>query len=170
MGEPILNLPHFNKGYTMRIFLIGCLTLLGLVLCFTQLTIFHGGVSVQEIDAPTLPKFIWNLATLMTGIFLGSMLMQNLVEGYYKYYDLFQKQKEVLIDARDRLKTLEDKYSKLQTERDVHIYDLHRIEQIEDMIRAIETQYGGRSQTTVDLTEYLEAKKSIWDKVFSYGK
>ena len=74
----------------MRIFIIGCLTLIGLVLCFTQLTIFNGGVSVQEIDAPTLPTFIWNLATLMTGIFLGSMLMQNLVEGYYKYYDLLK--------------------------------------------------------------------------------
>ena len=38
------------------------------------------------------------------------------------------------------------------------------------MIRAIETQYGGRSQTTVNLTEYLQAKDSIWDKVFRYGK
>ncbi len=154
----------------MRIFIIGCLTLIGLALCFTQLTIFNGGISVQEIDAPTLPTFIWNLATLMVGIFLGSMLMQNLVEDYYKYFDLFQKQKDVLDDARHRLKTLEDKYTKIQTERDVHIYDLHRIEQIEDMIRAIETQYGGRSQTTVNLTEYLEAKQSLWEKVYRYGK
>ena len=72
--------------------------------------------------------------------------------------------------ALNKLKELEDKYSKLQTERDVHIYDLNRVEQIEDMIRAIETQYGGRSQTTVNLTEYLQAKDSIWEKVFRYGK
>ena len=154
----------------MRIFYIMCLTILGLFFVFTQLTIFNGGVSIQEIDAPMLPTMIWNLSTLTIGIFIGSALMGNLVEGYYKYYDLFQNQKSVLINARDRLKTLEDKYSKLQTERDVHIYDLHRIEQIEDMIRAIETQYGGRSQTTVNLTEYLEAKQSLWEKVYRYGK
>ena len=154
----------------MRIFYIMCLTILGLFLVFTQLIIFNGGVSIQQIDAPMLPIMIWNLSTLTIGIFIGSALMGNLVEGYYKYYDLFQNQKDVLINARDRLKTLEDKYSKLQTERDVHIYDLNRVEQIEDMIRAIERQHGGRSQTTVNLTEYLEAKDSIWDKVFRYGK
>ena len=154
----------------MRIFYIMCLTILGLFLVFTQLTIFNGGVSIQQIDAPMLPTMIWNLTTLSIGIFIGAALMGNLVEGYYKYYDLFQNQKSVLINARDRLKDLEDKYSKLQTERDVHIYDLNRVEQIEDMIRAIETQYGGRSQTTVNLTEYLQAKDSIWDKVFRYGK
>ena len=154
----------------MRIFYIMCLTILGLFLVFTQLTIFNGGVSIQQIDAPMLPTMIWNLTTLSIGIFIGSALMGNLVEGYYKYYDLFHKQKDVLINARDRLKDLEDKYSKLQTERDVHIYDLNRVEQIEDMIRAIETQYGGRSQTTVNLTEYLQAKDSIWEKVFRYGK
>ena len=154
----------------MRIFYIMCLTILGLFLVFTQLTIFNGGVSIQQIDAPMLPTMIWNLTTLSIGIFIGSALMGNLVEGYYKYYDLFQNQKSVLINARDRLKELEDKYSKLQTERDVHIYDLNRVQQIEDMIRAIETQYGGRSQTTVNLTEYLQAKDSIWDKVFRYGK
>ena len=154
----------------MRIFYIMCLTILGLFLVFTQLTIFNGGVRIQQIDAPMLPTMIWNLTTLSIGIFIGSALMGNLVEGYYKYYDLFQNQKSVLINARDRLKDLEDKYSKLQTERDVHIYDLNRVEQIEDMIRAIETQYGGRSQTTVNLTEYLQAKDSIWDKVFRYGK
>ena len=154
----------------MRIFYIMCLTIIGLFFVFTQLTIFNGGVSIQQIDAPMLPTMIWNLTTLSIGIFIGSALMGNLVEGYYKYYDLFQNQKSVLINARDRLKTLEDKYSKLQTERDVHIYDLNRVEQIEDMIRAIETQYGGRSQTTVNLTEYLQAKDSIWDKVFRYGK
>ena len=154
----------------MRIFYIMCLTILGLFFVFTQLTIFNGGVSIQQIDAPMLPTMIWNLSTLTIGIFIGSALMGNLVEGYYKYYDLFQNQKDVLINARDRLKTLEDKYSKLQTERDVHIYDLNRVEQIEDMIRAIERQHGGRSQTTVNLTEYLEAKDSIWDKVFRYGK
>ena len=154
----------------MRIFYIMCLTIIGLFFVFTQLTIFNGGVSIQQIDAPMLPTMIWNLTTLSIGIFIGSALMGNLVEGYYKYYDLFQNQKSVLINARDRLKDLEDKYSKLQTERDVHIYDLNRVEQIEDMIRAIETQYGGRSQTTVNLTEYLEAKDSIWDKVFRYGK
>ena len=154
----------------MRIFYIMCLTIIGLFFVFTQLTIFNGGVSIQQIDAPMLPAMIWNLSTLTIGIFIGSALMGNLVEGYYKYYDLFQNQKSVLINARDRLKDLEDKYSKLQTERDVHIYDLNRVEQIEDMIRAIETQYGGRSQTTVNLTEYLQAKDSIWDKVFRYGK
>ena len=154
----------------MRIFYIMCLTIIGLFFVFTQLTIFNGGVSIQQIDAPMLPTMIWNLTTLSIGIFIGSALMGNLVEGYYKYYDLFQNQKSVLINARDRLKDLEDKYSKLQTERDVHIYDLNRVEQIEDMIRAIETQYGGRSQTTVNLTEYLQAKDSIWDKVFRYGK
>ena len=154
----------------MRIFYIMCLTIIGLFFVFTQLTIFNGGVSIQQIDAPMLPTMIWNLSTLTIGIFIGSALMGNLVEGYYKYYDLFQNQKDVLINARDRLKILEDKYSKLQTERDVHIYDLNRVEQIEDMIRAIETQYGGRSQTTVNLTEYLQAKDSIWDKVFRYGK
>ena len=154
----------------MRIFYIMCLTILGLFFVFTQLTIFNGGVSIQQIDAPMLPTMIWNLSTLTIGIFIGSALMGNLVEGYYKYYDLFQNQKDVLINARDRLKTLEDKYSKLQTERDVHIYDLNRVEQIEDMIRAIERQHGGRSQTTVNLTEYLEAKDSIWEKVFRYGK
>ena len=154
----------------MRIFYIMCLTILGLFLVFTQLIIFNGGVSIQQISMPMLPTMIWNLVTLTIGIFIGSALMGNLVEGYYKYYDLFQNQKSVLINARDRLKTLEDKYSKLQTERDVHIYDLNRVEQIEDMIRAIETQYGGRSQTTVNLTEYLQAKDSIWDKVFRYGK
>ena len=137
---------------------------------FTQLTIFNGGVSIQQIDAPMLPTMIWNLTTLSIGIFIGSALMGNLVEGYYKYYDLFLNQKDVLDNARNRLKELEDKYSKLQTERDVHIYDLNRVEQIEDMIRAIETQYGGRSQTTVNLTEYLQAKDSIWEKVFRYGK
>ena len=154
----------------MRIFYIMCLTIIGLFFVFTQLTIFNGGVSIQQIDAPMLPTMVWNLVTLTIGIFIGSALMGNLVEGYYKYYDLFQNQKSVLINARDRLKDLEDKYSKLQTERDVHIYDLNRVEQIEDMIRAIETQYGGRSQTTVNLTEYLQAKDSIWDKVFRYGK
>ena len=154
----------------MRIFYIMCLTIIGLFFVFTQLTIFNGGVSIQQIDAPMLPAMIWNLSTLTIGIFIGSALMGNLVEGYYKYYDLFQNQKSVLINARDRLKELEDKYSKLQTERDVHIYDLNRVEQIEDMIRAIESQHGGRSQTTVNLTEYLEAKDSIWDKVFRYGK
>ena len=154
----------------MRIFYIMCLTIIGLFFVFTQLTIFNGGVSIQQIDAPMLPTMIWNLTTLSIGIFIGSALMGNLVEGYYKYYDLFQNQKSVLINARDRLKDLEDKYSKLQTERDVHIYDLNSVEQIEDMIRAIETQYGGRSQTTVNLTEYLQAKASIWDKVFRYGK
>lgn len=154
----------------MRIFYIMCLTIIGLFFVFTQLTIFNGGVSIQQIDAPMLPIMIWNLSTLTIGIFIGSALMGNLVEGYYKYYDLFQNQKSVLINARDRLKDLEDKYSKLQTERDVHIYDLNRVEQIEDMIRAIETQYGGRSQTTVNLTEYLQAKDSIWEKVFRYGK
>ena len=154
----------------MRIFYIMCLTILGLFLVFTQLTIFNGGVSIQQIDAPMLPTMIWNLTTLSIGIFIGSALMGNLVEGYYKYYDLFLNQKDVLDNARNRLKELEDKYSKLQTERDVHIYDLNRVEQIEDMIRAIETQYGGRSQTTVNLTEYLQAKDSIWDKVFRYGK
>jgi len=117
-----------------------------------------------------LPTMIWNLSTLTIGIFIGSALMGNLVEGYYKYYDLFQNQKDVLINARNRLKILEDKYSNLQTERDIHIYDLNRVEQIEDMIRAIERQHGGRSQTTVNLTEYLEAKDSIWEKVFRYGK
>ena len=154
----------------MRIFYIMCLTILGLFCVFTQLTIFNGGVRIQQINAPMLPTMIWNLSTLTIGIFIGSALMGNLVEGYYKYYDLFQNQKSVLINARDRLKELEDKYSKLQTERDVHIYDLNRVEQIEDMIRAIERQHGGRSQTTVNLTEYLEAKDSIWDKVFRYGK
>ena len=154
----------------MRIFYIMCLTILGLFLVFTQLTIFNGGVSIQQIDAPMLPTMIWNLTTLSIGIFIGSALMGNLVEGYYKYYDLFLNQKDVLDNARNRLKELEDKYSKLQTERDVHIYDLNRVEQIEDMIRAIETQYGGRSQTTVNLTEYLQAKDSIWEKVFRYGK
>ena len=154
----------------MRIFYIMCLTIIGLFLVFTQLIIFNGGVSIQQISMPMLPTMIWNLVTLTIGIFIGSALMGNLVEGYYKYYDLFQNQKSVLINARDRLKDLEDKYSKLQTERDVHIYDLNRVEQIEDMIRAIETQYGGRSQTTVNLTEYLQAKDSIWEKVFRYGK
>ena len=154
----------------MRIFYIMCLTIIGLFFVFTQLTIFNGGVSIQQIDAPMLPTMIWNLSTLTIGIFIGSALMGNLVEGYYKYYDLFQNQKDVLINARNRLKILEDKYSNLQTERDIHIYDLNRVEQIEDMIRAIERQHGGRSQTTVNLTEYLEAKDSIWEKVFRYGK
>ena len=154
----------------MRIFYIMCLTIIGLFFVFTQLTIFNGGVSIQQIDEPMLPAMIWNLSTLSIGIFIGSALMGNLVEGYYKYYDLFLNQKDVLDNARHRLKTLEDKYSKLQTERDVHIYDLHRIEQIEDMIRAIERQHGGRSQTTVNLTEYLEAKQSLWEKVYRYGK
>tara|TARA_X000001382_G_C3147859_1_gene171894 strand:- start:691 stop:1155 length:465 start_codon:yes stop_codon:yes gene_type:complete len=154
----------------MRIFYIGCLTLIGLFFVFTQLTIFNGGVSIQVIDAPTLPTFIWNLATLLIGVITGTILMGNLVEGYYKYYDLFQNQKEVLFNARDRLKDIENKYSALQVEKDLHILALQKAEQIDDMVRAIEIQYGGRSQTKVDLTEYLEAKKQLWKEVFNYGK
>ena len=154
----------------MRIFYICCLTILGLFLVFTQLIIFNGGVSIQQISMPMLPTMIWNLVTLTIGIFIGSALMGNLVEGYYKYYDLFQNQKSVLINARDRLKDIENKYSAIQVEKDLHILALQKAEQIDDMVRAIEIQYGGRSQTKVDLTEYIEAKQQLWKEVFNYGK
>ena len=161
----------------MRIFYIGCLTLLGVVMCFTQLNIFNGGVVVEQIVAPTLPTFIWNIITLLVGVITGTVLMGNLVEGYYEYYDLYGQQKKVLIDARDRIKKLEDKFIALGLERDelkiektTHSKKLQRLEDVQDMIRAIENQYGGRSQTTVDLSQYKKIKSELWKEVFYYGK
>jgi hypothetical protein len=38
------------------------------------------------------------------------------------------------------------------------------------MIRAIDIQYGGRNQKTVDLTQHREIKEQLWKEVFNYGK
>jgi len=161
----------------MRILYIGCLTLIGIFFCFTDLHFTSNGVFIDRINAPYLGGFIWNLATLTIGVFTGSALMGHLVEGYYKYYDLYTTSKSSLIDARDRLKKLEDKYIALGLQRDELRLDKHnhsdklkRLEDVRDMIRAIDIQYGGRNQKTVDLTQHREIKEQLWKEVFNYGK
>ena len=158
----------------MRIFFIGCLTLLGIMLCITDFSFGQGLAYFSVLEHGT--GFAWNLLILFVGVALGSYLMQDLVEQGQENYRLYNNMFSKWTTTKKAKNDLEDKFISLQLERDdlrlarqTHIEKLKRLEDIQDMIRAIESQYGGRGQTTVDLTSYKEVKASLWKDVFGYG-
>ena len=159
----------------MRIFFIGCLTLLGIMLCITDFSYGHGLAYFSVLEHGY--GFAWNLLILFVGVATGSYLMQDLVQEGQENYNLYRNMFSKWESTRDKWKALEDKFISLQLERDelrlarqTHVEKLKRLEDVQDMIQAVERQYGGRGQTTVDLTSYREIKASLWKDVFGYGK
>ena len=96
----------------MRIFFIGCLTLLGIMLCITDFSYGQGLAYFSVLEHGY--GFAWNLLILFVGVATGSYLMQDLVQEGQENYNLYRNMFSKWESTRDKWKALEDKFISLQ--------------------------------------------------------